>query len=229
LVLLWLCVAHARNVPSGDPLGGLASVIDGDTIKIAGTRIRLHGIDAPEAAQACNALGGGTWACGREATRALSHMLSGRSVECEGHARDRYGRVLARCSVEGVDVQAEMVRRGLAWAFVRYWTDYVLEEAETRAARRGIWQAETQTAWDYRATRWAQYDAAAPAGCAIRGNITRDGARIYHLPWGRDHTRVKMDLTRGKRWFCSEAEAEEAGWRRARCALLGRRMGARAG
>jgi hypothetical protein len=109
-----------------------------------------------------------------------------------------------------------MVRRGLAWAFVKYSSDYVPEEAEARAAHRGIWQADTQTAWDYRATRWAEYDKAAPEGCPIKGNINRQGERIYHMPWGRDYAKVKMDLTKGKVWFCSENEAEKAGWRAAR-------------
>jgi hypothetical protein len=51
--------------------------------------------------------------------------------------------------------------------------------------------------------------------CPIKGNVNRKGERIYHEPGGRDYERVVMDLTKGKRWFCSASEAEAAGWRRA--------------
>ena len=71
-------------------------------------------------------------------------------------------------------------------------------------------------AWDYRASRWAEYDKTAPEGCPIKGNVNSHGERIYHMPWGRDYAKVKMDLTKGKHWFCSEGEAEKAGWRAAR-------------
>jgi endonuclease YncB( thermonuclease family) len=79
---------------------------------------------------------------------------------------DRYGRTVARCFVDANDVQAKMVRQRLAWAFVKYSSDYLPEEAEARAAHRGIWQADTQMAWDFRATRWAEY-------CPIKGNVNK--------------------------------------------------------
>jgi endonuclease YncB( thermonuclease family) len=210
LVLVASCVAAEG---SGAILSGVARVVDGDTLRLGEVRIRLHGIDAPEQDQACAAAGGGTWACGREATRALTAILSGREVSCTPLTLDRYGRTVARCFVDGSDLQADMVRRGLAWAFVRYSNEYVGQEAEARAAHRGIWQAETQTAWDYRASRWAEYDKTAPPGCPIKGNVNGHGERIYHLPWGRDYSKVKMELAKGKRWFCSEDEAVRAGWR----------------
>ena len=56
-----------------------------------------------------------------------------------------------------------------------------------------------------------------PEGCTIKGNVTWTGARIYHLPWSPWYEAVKMDAAslqrKGKRWFCSEAEATAAGWR----------------
>jgi phosphatidylserine/phosphatidylglycerophosphate/cardiolipin synthase-like enzyme len=57
--------------------------------------------------------------------------------------------------------------------------------------------------------------ASAPEGCTIKGNVNRKGERIYHLPGGRDYDRVHMDKEVGERWFCSEAEAVAAGWRKA--------------
>jgi hypothetical protein len=62
----------------------------------------------------------------------------------------------------------------------------------------------------------SESDHSARAGCPIKDNINRGGERIYHMPGGRYYDLVKMDLAKGKRWFCSEGEAEAAGWRRAR-------------
>src|SRR6516164_4128565 len=149
---------------AGAKISGVPRVVDGDTIRLGETRIRLHGIDAPESDQLCNSRGGGTWACGKEATRALSDMLVSGEVTCEPITLDRYGRTVARCFLGSADIQADMVRRGLSWAFVKYSRDYVLQEADARAAGVGIWQAETTPAWDYRAMRWAEYDKTAPAG-----------------------------------------------------------------
>jgi len=216
VLLLALVASCSAAEAAGAAISGVARVVDGDTLRLGDVRIRLHGIDAPEQDQFCNAAGGGTWACGREATRVLTTMLAGRAVSCAPLTQDRYGRTIARCFLGGVDLQADMVRRGLAWAFLKYSRDYVAQEAEARAAHRGIWQAETQTAWDYRATRWAEYDKTAPVGCPIKGNVNGHGERIYHLPWGRDYAKVKMHLAKGKRWFCSEDEAVRAGWRPAR-------------
>ena len=125
---------------------------------------------------------------------------------------DKYGRTLATCHVGPLDINAEMVRRGLAWAFVKYSQTYVAIEAEARAKRVGIFQTETMTAWDYRAGSWRVAEQKAPAGCAIKGNVTANG-RIYHMPWSPWYDKIRMDLDKGKRWFCSEEEAIAAGWR----------------
>ena len=62
--------------------------------------------------------------------------------------------------------------------------------------------------------------AAAPvpvqAACAIKGNISRKGDKIYHLPGTRDYNRTVIDTNSGERMFCSEDEAKAAGWRAAR-------------
>jgi endonuclease YncB( thermonuclease family) len=171
-----------------EPITGAADIVDGDSIKINGTQIRLHGIDAPEMTQNCKAntsIGGfkapvaDTWRCGLEAKRALAHMIGAAPVSCVPTTLDKYGRTVARCSVPGassaLDLNAEMVRLGLAWAFVRYATDYVAIENEARAAKRGIWQAETQSAWDFRAAKWQAAEVVAPEGCTIKGNVTWKG------------------------------------------------------
>jgi endonuclease YncB( thermonuclease family) len=187
-------------------------VLDGDTIHVGDTRVRLEGIDAPENAQTCSRANGESWPCGHAATKALQTMVEGRLVVCRNLGLEKYGRTLATCSIDSVNINAEMVRRGLAWAFVRYSSTYVALEAEARAAQLGIWQGLTQPAWDYRAEAWTARAEAAPNGCAIKGNVTASG-HIYHMPWSPWYDRVRITGHANKRWFCSEAEAIEAGWR----------------
>ncbi len=120
---------------------GEARIIDGDTIEIGGERIRLHGIDAPEARQACTA-GGTEWLCGEASSVALADRTEGRVVTCRGNRRDRYGRLIAVCFEGDDDLNAWMVREGWAVAYRRYAHDYVEAEAEARGAGRGMWAGE---------------------------------------------------------------------------------------
>ncbi len=209
-------VQVAAFAPSGarqaDGLSGTAAVIDGDTLSIGGSHVRLEGIDAPESAQTCGRRWLGSWACGRAAAGALEKLVAGRRVECEGRGHDKYGRVLGVCFVEGRDINAEMVHQGLAWAFVKYSSSYVEEEKAARAGKLGIWQGEAEPAWEFRDKRWASAETAAPNGCAIKGNVTAHG-HIYHMPWSPWYGKVRIDPAKGERWFCSEDEAKAAGWR----------------
>jgi endonuclease YncB( thermonuclease family) len=210
-------IASVFAVPTGathgaERLSGRAIVIDGDTIAIGATHVRLEGIDAPEASQSCARRSMGTWSCGAAATKALAGLIGDRRVDCEARGHDKYDRVLGVCFVDGRDINAEMVREGLAWAFVKYSTTYVEVEAEARTLKTGIWQAETEPAWVYREKRWQSAETAAPNGCAIKGNVTAHG-QIYHMPWSPWYGKVRIEAAKGERWFCTEAEAKQAGWR----------------
>ncbi len=77
-------------------------MIDGDTIEVHGQRIRLHGIDAPEHQQLCR-LDGKSWQCGKDAANALADKIARQPVTCEDLGRDRYKRIIARCTVAGED------------------------------------------------------------------------------------------------------------------------------
>ena len=107
-----------RSVEPGATVVGVASVIDGDTIEIHGQRIRLYGIDAPEASQPCD-LNGKAWRCGRASANALAEYIGRRTVTCEPRDRDRYGRLVAACIVGGENLSARMVREGWAVAYRR--------------------------------------------------------------------------------------------------------------
>lgn len=220
-IILWLAalsfltVTQHLGATAANPaatLSGQATVVDGDTLDIAGERIRLEGVDAPEISQTCNTSDGAPWACGREAQRALSRLVDKQTVMCDRKGADKYGRTLAVCYVEGEDINALLVRTGMARAFVKYSTLNVAQEVEAQAAKLGLWQGEHVAPWDYRHNRWQTAEVSAPAGCAIKGNVSSRG-KIYHVPWGTWYDKVKVDEGHGERWFCSEAEAQAAGWR----------------
>ena len=194
-------------------LSGPARVIDGDTLRIGATRIRLHGIDAPEAAQTCTSAEGADFACGAVATQALVTVIGEGRVACTPVDLDRYGRTVARCAVAGRDLGQAMVAAGYATAYRAYSTAYVKAEDEARRAGRGLWAAQMQNPADYRAAQ-AQVQAA-PASCAIKGNIG-GGGRIYHTPGQEHYAATRISTAKGERWFCTEAEARAAGWRAAR-------------
>jgi len=111
LVVLFLVAPAAASIAS-EPVAGVATVIDGDTIDIHGTRIRLHGIDAPESAQLCQRPDGVRWRCGQQAALALQDHLGRRTVTCVQRDTDRYGRRVAQCSVGGTDLNAWLVANG---------------------------------------------------------------------------------------------------------------------
>ena len=122
---------------------GKATVIDGDTITIKNTKIRFSGIDAPEKnyygqTQFCKGPKG-VWACGKKASSKLKKLINGQEVQCTNEGQDRYGRTLSICYANGVDLQAEMVRSGMAVAYLRYSNRYENEMVEAMVAQVGIW------------------------------------------------------------------------------------------
>jgi len=132
-VTLW------RSTPSSPT--GTASVIDGDTISIGRTHVRLFGIDAPEHDQTCS-IGGKVWECGKASARALEQKVANRSIDCRTRDHDQYGRDIATCYVDGEDIAAWLVSEGLAVAYRYYSTDYVRQEQGASASKRGMWQGE---------------------------------------------------------------------------------------
>ena len=122
---------------------GKARVIDGDTITINNAKIRFSGIDAPEKnyygqTQFCKGPKG-VWACGKKASTKLKQLINGQEVQCTDEGKDRYGRTLSICYANGVDLQAEMVRSGMAVAYLRYSNRYENEMVEAMVAQVGIW------------------------------------------------------------------------------------------
>ena len=128
---------------------GRPKIIDGDTIRIGNTRIRLFGIDAPEAKQTCT-VGGKQWPCGREATKALTKFIGDSAVNCNQRDLDHYGRIVAVCRIGSIDLNWWMVSNGWAVAYRRYSSDYVRREGEAKIARKGIYRGEFVVPWEWR-------------------------------------------------------------------------------
>ena len=147
-ILILLASWLLSSVASAD-LTGTALIVDGDTISISGNKIRLSGIDTPEKDQTCRKAGI-TWRCGFKATETLRDWTYTKEVRCVGDTKDRYGRLIANCFVDGYNVNARLVYEGLALAYRKYSKQYVPEEDIARAAKRGMWAGEFVPPWDWR-------------------------------------------------------------------------------
>jgi endonuclease YncB( thermonuclease family) len=232
-----LLVGVLQGAALANELLGIARIVDGDTVQIGTVKIRLEGIDAPETDQLCLNREGKRWTCGIEARDRLIQKSGGKVWACRTNSADRYGRALATCEVEGININRWLVREGWALSFIRYSHEYDSDEAVARQAKVGLWSGAFIAPWDWRSrtkstvvlgavnvpkdaqsillSAASAIDAPTPE-CTIKGNMSRNGECIYHLPGGRYYGLVKMDLNKGKRWFCSEAEAVAAGCRRSK-------------
>ncbi|KAB7623958.1 thermonuclease family protein [Alkalilimnicola sp. S0819] len=170
LVLLLLLLLSAGQVTAADYRHGtVVALADGDTVTVLTAerqrlKVRLASIDTPERAQPY----------GSRARQALAELVFQEPVQVLVSDVDRYGRLVGRLyrARDGLDVNAEMVRRGAAWVYRRYNDDPSLLQLEqqARGARRGLWalpEAQRTPPWDWRAQRRRPRPPAAnaPAGC----------------------------------------------------------------
>jgi endonuclease YncB( thermonuclease family) len=133
-------VAAVFNPLPGE-LAGTATATDGDTLRLAGQRIRLAGLDAPELDQKCLDAEGHEWPCGIAAKKRLGALVTRTRIVCEPQDRDRYGRLIARCRANGADLGGQMVSEGLAVAEI----GYAALALEAQQAKRGIWAGSFET------------------------------------------------------------------------------------
>jgi len=205
-----LIFTSASIVANSQLTGRVVGVTDGDTLTVldAGNRqhkIRLAGIDAPEARQDF----------GQKAKRHLSDLIFGKSVLVEGTKIDRYGRRVGKILIEGKNANLEMVKAGLAWHFKQYEQEqsvedrrlYAAAEISARSAKLNIWSMPNPVPpWEFRHPP--------PATAAANGPIIGNrNSRIYHLPNCPDYQKVSE---RNRVPFKTRAEAEAAGYRAAR-------------
>lgn len=153
-ILIPLLALLAACTPALPTVMGRASVIDGDTLEIHGQRIRLWGVDAPEARQSCDDADGAAYACGRQSANRLDERLENKTVSCWLQDTDRYGRMVARCETDGADVGAWLVRQGHAVRYARYaGAAYLIEEVAARRDKAGIWAGSFTDPEDWRRER----------------------------------------------------------------------------
>ena len=144
-----LCVCAVPAL--ADNLVGQASIIDGDTLEIHGTRIRLWGIDAPESSQLCRGADSNQYRCGAQAANDLDAFIARRPVDCSPVSLDQYGRTVAVCSIDGVDLAEWLVRNGLALDWPKYSKGkYGVAQLEAEHSGRGMWAGTYVEPWLYR-------------------------------------------------------------------------------
>jgi micrococcal nuclease len=155
LAFLLLLITGPMQLPESVVFVRVVGVTDGDTIHALAKddhllRVRLCNIDAPEKGQAF----------GQASKQNLSQYIFGRDVELRVFGRDRYGRLLAVILLDGVDINLQQVKDGMAWVYVKYIGEadsdtqdlYLSVEAEARDQRRGLWaDPDPIPPWEFRA------------------------------------------------------------------------------
>ena len=125
-------------------------IIDADTIVLNSEKIRLHGIDSPESNQKCTNNKGKQYACGMRSTKELKDIIGKNDVSCSRKDKDRYGRSVSVCYVNGQDINGLLVERGWALAYRKYSKDYVNEENQAKNNNLGLWSGEFVLPWNWR-------------------------------------------------------------------------------
>ncbi len=232
----------AEAVPTTDALPSetattttvvVTRVIDGDTIDVLQNgethRIRLIGINTPETVDPRKPV-----ECfGTEASTYLKNLLTNRTVlletdESQGDT-DKYNRLLRYVFLpDGTNVNLTMIKEGYAYEYTyntpyQYQTEFKAAEADARENGQGLWGAtctDTTTTTATEPTTVAITSTNEPieeptAACTIKGNINSEGEKIYHVIGCQSYNKTIINEDAGERWFCSEAEALAAGWRKA--------------
>jgi endonuclease YncB( thermonuclease family) len=146
---------HSRPITppprTGEAINGRPRVVDGDSLEVAGHRIRLFGVDAPESTQDCRDQRGRSYACGHDAREALSAAIGRQPVSCTP-VGESYGRDVSMCTAGGRDLSEAMVRSGHALELRQHSRGrYSDAEREARGARRGLWAGDFE-----RPSQWRQ-------------------------------------------------------------------------
>jgi len=227
-----------------------ATVKDGGTLQLGNVTYRLDGIDAPAFDQLCIDDHADSWTCGIEARDQLTKLIGGRTVRCDDLGVDPSykKRHLGVCKVEGESTSLSqlLVRQGFALNVEASATGrFKVDEARAKDDREGLWKGCFVAPAEFRVgrkdgallggscrtdrdreIREALFpdDLAMPPGCSIKGKYAvrarvTGNVGIYHLQTCRSYPA----LTKPDRWFCSEEDAQGAGFRKAyNCRSLSR-------
>ena len=210
-------ISNENGSKADSGLVKVARVIDGDTIEIGGgERVRYIGIDTPETVDPRKPV----QCFGVEASNKNKELVEGKMVRLEKDItdRDKYNRLLRYVYVGDIFINLELVKQGFAYSYsyppdIKYQDQFLKAQQEAKEAKRGLWNACPS------ASESTSAPVVSPepgdSSCQIKGNINTSGEKIYHLPGCGSYSKTQIDEVHGERWFCSEPEAQAAGWRKA--------------
>jgi len=187
----------------------VTKVIDGDTIQLEnGRKVRYIGIDTPETVHPNKPI----QCFGKEASNKNKELVYGKRVRLEKDIsdRDKYGRLLRYVYVDDIFVNLELVEQGYATVYtyppdVKYQDKFLAAQRRAIKNNRGLWGICKKGSKERNKK------------CNIKGNISyKTKEKIYHLPECPYYSQTAINESKGERWFCTEEEALNAGWRKAK-------------
>jgi len=201
----------------------VVSVVDGDTVKISingeTNTFRLIGMDTPETVDPRKPV----QCFGIEASNEAKELLSGKKVRIETDSSqgtyDKYNRMLGYIYREdGLFYNKYMIEQGYAHEYTyntpyKYQTEFKNAQKEAQANQLGLWSSNTCGGDTTSPDTSTQTNVA--GSCSIKGNISSGGEKIYHMIGCGSYNKTVIDESKGEKWFCSEQEATDAGWRKA--------------
>ena len=206
--------------PENNALVKVVRVVDGDTIEIeGGERVRYIGMDTPETVDPRKPV----QCFGAEASKKNKELVEGKMVRLEKDVtdRDKYQRLLRYVWLGDEMINKALVEGGFAHSYtyppdVKYQAEFVKAEKVARDAKIGLWNSCPTASNSLSKTGTPAIDVQADRGsCDIKGNISLSGDKIYHMVGCGSYAKTSIDETKGEKWFCSEGEAQSAGWRKA--------------
>ncbi len=190
----------------------IIKVIDGDTVELqTGEKVRYIGVDTPESVAPNKPV-----ECfAKEAYEKNRELVEGKSAILvkDISDKDRYGRLLRYVYVNDIFINAELVENGYAKAVayppdVKFVSKFNALSENAKTNNLGLWgvcEKKNQT----------KTPVSPAAGCLIKGNVSANGEKIYHLPNCPYYLKTAIDENKGEKFFCSEEEALKVGWRKA--------------
>ena len=204
----------------------VVKVVDGDTIDVdingKVTRLRLIGMDTPEVVDPRKPV----QCFGREASAKAKELLSSQSVGLESDPSqgelDKYGRTLRYVYLaDGRSFNKLMIEEGYAHEYTydtsyKYQAEYKQAQKDAENAKRGLWADNTCQGVATPVASTSSLTQPKDSSCTIKGNIGATGEKIYHLIGCGSYAKTQINESQGEKWFCSENEAQVAGWRKAK-------------
>jgi len=212
---------NTATAPQSGELVKVVRVVDGDTINVEINgkveSVRYIGIDTPETVDPRKPV----QCFGVEASKKNKELVEGKMVRLETDItdRDKYNRLLRYIWLDDILINQELVEQGYAKSYsyppdIKYQDKFVAAEKKAREDKLGLWTACTAETVQTTVAPTTSSSTSDPS-CTIKGNISASGEKIYHMQGCGSYSKTTIDESRGEKWFCTEAEAQTAGWRKA--------------